>query len=144
MPIIVVISLLAGLVLAGCASNTPKETRDTGDEKKPKLTFVQPQQDESLSGPDVTAEVEIKNFKIVNRLGQDPKKGEGHIHWIVDNGEAIPSTSDTFVATRLTSGEHTIVAELHQNNHSPLDPPVTADVVFAIAEAETSTGGGNP
>lgn len=142
--------LLLSLVLAaGCAPAAQEsgdeeevaQTEDAIDETGALIEFEQPEHGSVVPGPDVTAEVEVENFDIVDKIGEDPVEGEGHIHWILDGGAPMVGTADSTVLTGLKDGEHTLVAELHDNNHDPLDPPVTADVQFTVGEGDGTTPG---
>jgi len=90
--------------------------------------------------------VAVSNFNLVDKLGQPNVAGEGHIHYFMDvtapttPGQPAVTTPGTYVATTATSytwknvggGPHTFAAELVNNNHTPLVPPVVATVSETI------------
>lgn len=106
----------------------------------------------SVQTGDVTVSVQTSNFSIVNKLSQANVAGEGHIHYFLDVD--APTTPDkpavtaagTYAATvstsytwkNVTAGTHTLSAELVNNNHTPLVPPVIAKVTVTVT-ASTST-----
>ena len=88
---------------------------------------------------------DANRFKIVNKLSQPKVAGEGHIHYYLDAGtiptaagkpavtaegtfHAVPDVADTWV--NVTPGKHTLVAQLANNDHTPLEPPVVSKAVI--------------
>ncbi len=60
--------------------------------------------------------------------------GEGHIHFYLDNTNTLigTSTSPVFDSAALPAGSHTIIAELHNNDHTPLSPPVMDSIAVTV------------
>lgn len=96
-------------------------------------------------GVEVTAAPE--GFDVVNKLGQAPADGEGHIHYYLDvdelpttPGKPAVSEEGTYHAEATTSytwpdvepGEHTFAVQLVNNDHTPLEPPVTAETTITV------------
>ena len=97
-------------------------------------------------GVEVT--VAPEGFEVVNKLGQAPVDGEGHIHFYIDVEEipttpgkpAVTADASTYHAAATTSytwpdveaGEHTLAVQLVNNDHTPLEPPVTAEVTVTV------------
>jgi hypothetical protein len=89
----------------------------------------------------------------VDKLGLAVVAGEGHIHYFLDVTPPTDPTKPavtgpgTYAATASTSytwanvaaGSHTFYAELINNDHKPLVPPVTAQVTVTVTG--TSSGG---
>jgi hypothetical protein len=112
------------------------------------VTITAPESDATLEAGGVEVTVEPENFNIVNKLGQDPVAGEGHIHFYFDVDEiptepgkpAVTDDAATYHAAATTShtwsdvdaGEHTFGVQLVNNNHTPLEPPVTAEVTVTV------------
>ena len=48
-----------------------------------------------------------------------PTKGQGHLHYRVDDGPVIATTTTKLSFHELTSGKHQIVVMLANNDHSP-------------------------
>ena len=147
----VVTATYAGGSVSGCvpaefaASNASVPVRTTAlgpGPAAPNLTIVSPKANAQDS--EFAMVVSVINFDL-KPVGTAPGKvaGQGHIHYLVDgknaDGEyATPAKNFTF--RNLTPGEHTLRAELHNNDHTPLSPPVFAEVkVKAVAPGTTPT-----
>ena len=95
---------------------------------------------------DLTISVKVSNFQLVNKLGQTNSPGEGHIHYFMDvdppviPGKPAVTAPGTYAATAETSytwhnvnsGQHKFSVELANNDHTPLNPPVTATVSILV------------
>lgn len=57
-----------------------------------------------------------------------PIKGQGHLHYRVDDGPVIATTSAKLSFHGLASGKHKIVVMLANNDHSPAGPQQTLEV----------------
>ncbi len=118
----------------------------------PQIIITQPQGGQSLPAGNITISVDVSNFNLVNKLGQTNVAGEGHLHYFLDveppttpgqpaitaPGTYAPTTNTSFVWKNITVGQHLFSVELVNNDHTPLEPPVTAIVNITI----TSPGGG--
>jgi len=145
------------LALAACGTGEePALEPPPGAEESPAateageaaVTITAPESDATLEAGSVEVTVEPENFDIVNKLGQDPVAGEGHIHFYFDVDEiptepgkpAVTDDAATYHAAATTShswpdveaGEHTFGVQLVNNNHTPLSPPVTAEVTVTV------------
>ena len=150
---IVLVPIIGTLIivsfLAGCASNNPSY-------QTPTLTITQPKDGATLTTDNVTVIVEVTDFNLVDKLGQSNVAGEGHIHYFLDysapttpNQPAIPpsgisvdwtATPDTsYTFDNVSAGSHTVYVELVNNNHTPLQPPVTANVTFTVTSSSQKT-----
>lgn len=142
--------LIVAVVLAGCTPGTRLAQIITGSDV-PEIEFVIPQYYEqyyefSELGTTTSyltpVSVEVSGFKLVDKLGQANVPGEGHIRYFLDvpppsvsGGTMVPaegSYGDThetaYYWPDIGQGEHTFWAELVNNDHTSLDPPVVAKV----------------
>ena len=88
------------------------------------------------------------DFEIVDKLGQAPVDGEGHVHYYI-NVDEIPTTpgepaitddETTYHAEATTAftwqgvrpGEHTFGVQLVNNDHTPLEPPITDEITVTV------------
>ena len=110
------------------------------------MLISSPQEGSIIQASNIEVSVQVFNFRVSDKLGQDPVPGEGHIHYYLD--VAIPTTpgepavsapgtykadfSTSTVWEEVTPGEHTLGVQLVNNNHTPLDPPVTATVMVTV------------
>jgi Domain of unknown function (DUF4399) len=116
--------------------------------------ITRPEQGSTVEAGNVTVSVDVKKFDVVDKLGQAPEDGDGHVHFYIDVGEiptvaGEPATTDegTYHAQATTEftwedvepGEHTFAVQLVNNDHTPLNPPVIAQVTV---EVEAADGGG--
>jgi len=87
----------------------------------------------------LTVTVDIQNFILEPSLvGGDPEEGHGHWHLNIDGAYYDYSAYDSLeVASGLTPGSHTFQAELVNNNHTSLDPPVQSQLVTVDVGAPT-------
>ncbi|WP_164913766.1 outer membrane protein assembly factor BamB family protein [Methanoculleus taiwanensis] len=120
----------------------------------PNVTITMPENGSTVSAGNVTVDVNITNFSLVDNLGGAPVAGEGHIHYYLDvappteqgkpavpeNGSYAVSTNTSYTWENVTPGMHNLSVQLVNNDHTPLDPPVTAMVnVTAEGEAGNAT-----
>lgn len=100
-----------------------------------------------IDAGDIEVGVDVGDFKVVEKLGEDPVAGEGHVHYYLDAGlvptvpgEPAVTEENTYHAEATTSytwqgvrpGTHTFVVQLVNNDHTPLEPPVTDQVVVTV------------
>jgi hypothetical protein len=123
------------------------ETVSMTADLNPRIEIVQPRNGYILKTGDVTVTVQVTNFDLVNKLGQANAPGEGHIHYFMDvmppttpGQPAIPPSGSIWAATPNTSytfsnvsvGTHSFYVELVNNDHTPLQPPVTNGIQLFI------------
>jgi hypothetical protein len=72
---------------------------------------------------------EIQGVKIVDpdKEKEQPKTGEAHIHYQLDNGPIVATTVQKLTFHGLTPGKHTITITLAANNHAALTDPQKLD-----------------
>ncbi|MGI9646481.1 MAG: Ig-like domain-containing protein, partial [Ilumatobacteraceae bacterium] len=105
--------------LAGATSNVATVVLNVLDPTT--ISITSPSDGEVVLGPDVT---------IAYTLGGDPSLMD-HIHWQTDGGPVTMQFPPfgTRDVTGLTSGAHTVSAELNDGQHSPLGWPGSTDSV---------------
>ena len=71
-----------------------------------------------------TVQVTVRGVKLIDpdKTHGQAKKGEGHLHYQLDNGPVIATTAPKLSFHGLSSGQHTLVVMLAGNNHEPLGP----------------------
>ncbi|MHB2026643.1 MAG: hypothetical protein ACYCPQ_08420 [Elusimicrobiota bacterium] len=71
-----------------------------------------------------TVIVRVRGIKLVDpdSVNEIPAKGQGHLHYRLDDGPIIATTATTLSFHDLSSGHHSIVVNLAANNHSLLGP----------------------
>jgi hypothetical protein len=118
----------------------------------PQITITSPKEGATIPAGNVTVSVHVDDFSLVNKLGQANVADEGHIHYFKDvkvpttPGKPAITASGTYVPTANTSytwmnmgpGIHNFSAELINNDHTPLSPPV-----FSMVNVTVSSTGAN-
>ncbi len=71
-----------------------------------------------------TVQVTVSGVKLIDpdKTHGQAKKGQGHLHYQLDNGPVIATTAPKLSFHGLSSGQHTLVVMLAGNNHEPLGP----------------------
>ena len=115
----------------------------------PSIQIIQPQNGATLTAGNIAVTVQVSNFNLVNKLGQANVAGEGHIIYFFDvsppttPGQQAITSSGTYAATvntsytwkNVTAGMHTFSVELVNNDHTPLQPPATANVMVTVSSS---------
>ena len=101
-----------------------------------------------LEAGDIEVALDVGDFEVVDKLGMAPVAGEGHVHYYI-NVDEIPTTpgepaitddETTYHAEATTSftwqgvrpGAHTFGVQLVNNDHTPLEPPVTDEITVTV------------
>ena len=138
------------LVLAcgGDDDGTGSTTDGTNAAEQFTAAITNPDDGATLEAGDIDVAVDVGDFKVVDKLGQELVAGEGHVHYYI-NVDEIPTTpgepavtgdDTTYHADATTSftwqgvrpGVHTLAVQLVNNDHTPLDPPVTDQVTVTV------------
>jgi len=97
---------------------------------------------------EATVQVTTSGVKIVDPASahEQPKSGQGHFHYRLDNGPVIATTATKLSFHELTPGQHTITVMLAGNDHSPLGPQETMNITVpsGAGSARTSSTGTIP
>ena len=77
-----------------------------------------------------TVEVTLTGVKLIDPAMTSKKatKGQGHLHYQVDDGPVIATTAPKLSFHGLTSGKHKIVVMLANNDHTPAGPQQTLEI----------------
>jgi hypothetical protein len=122
---------------------------------QPGMTVVSPTEGATVTGPDVTVEVELSGFALVpstvplTEAGMHPEAnqpGEGHLHLMLDLGAVVVwDSSEPYTFTNVPTGDHLLTVELLNNDHSSLSPSVVQEIRFQTVEGAVlpNTGGGD-
>ncbi len=135
------VALFSGAVAQYGGSQTPAQTADAN------VTITSPEANASVAVGNVTVEVNVTNFALVEPTGQANAAGEGHLHYYLDapmptneSEPAIPETGGYVVSANtsytwenVTAGEHNLSVQLVNNDHTPLIP-LTFETVNITAQ----------
>ncbi len=86
--------------------------------------------DKNAKEKTATVEVSLTGVKLIDpaMTNKKPTKGEGHLHYQVDDGPVIATTAPKLSFHGLTSGKHKIVVMLANNDHTPAGPQQTLEI----------------
>ena len=105
----------------------------------PTVKAVTPSDGQTIYGQRIPILLAVENFQLVD-YGQykTATRGQGHIHlWLDESKPTADSakqiSTENFTYSDVPYGEHTLRAELVNNNHTSLTPPVTTTVKFKSA-----------
>ena len=86
--------------------------------------------DKNAKEKTATVEVSLTGVKLIDPAMTNKKatKGEGHLHYQVDDGPVIATTAPKLSFHGLTSGKHKIVVMLANNDHTPAGPQQTLEI----------------
>ena len=119
---LVLLSILP-LLLLGVACDDDDPTRPS--EPPPfGIEFTTPVNGDSVAAGPLFIRVDITGLRMnCNAVGGAHVDGEGHWHVYLDGAYQAFSCTDnvTIDLTGVSSGKHTLVASLRQNNHEPYD-----------------------
>jgi alcohol dehydrogenase (cytochrome c) len=134
-------------------NTTQNMTNQTTTGCTPTLKIDTPMEGASVSN--VSIAVNITYFTVCAKEGQAAVPGQGHIHYYLDtmsndtqgkpaypmNSTAVWFHTENFTQnfTNVAPGKHFVVVELANNDHTPLNPPVTAKVDFTVGNATNTT-----
>jgi hypothetical protein len=79
-----------------------------------------------------TVDVRVTGIRIIDpaKVNEQPRAGQGHLHYQVDDGPIIATTTTKLSFHGLTPGSHKIVVMLAGNDHNPLGPQETLNVTI--------------
>jgi hypothetical protein len=106
----------------------------------PSVTITSPTEGATIPAGNVTVTVVVKNFKLVNKLGQKDVAGEGHINYFMDVPVPTSPGITTFVPTpdtswtwqNVTTGQHNFSIQLSNNDYSRVIPLAYATVNVTV------------
>jgi hypothetical protein len=122
----------------------------------PELTVVSPVEGAVLEGDSVTVNFTTAGIKLVPtsvpvaEAGKHPeanRPGEGHLHFVLDLQPLVVwERGDPYTFTNVPPGEHQLMVELVQNDHSALSPRVMKQIRFrtsVVPQSMPVTGAGS-
>jgi hypothetical protein len=126
------------------------------------ITITSPDDGTTFDGELPKVSVKVEGFELANKMGEAPKRGEGHIIYYGWNGfgpsdyevptalgqpanaggtgyiaAASHETTYEWLPAFIRPGQQSLVVQLVNNDHTPLDPPVTARVSVTISNPPT-------
>jgi plastocyanin len=106
-------------------------------EGDPSLQLNAPSTTTELEGPQILFGASVTNFNIA-----EDEADAGRLKISLDSTDIGASSSIVGALDNVSQGEHTIMAELLNNDETPLEPPVQSSLTFTVEEG--SMPGGSP
>jgi hypothetical protein len=120
----------------------------------PTLTVTAPKDGASITGGTVTVEFTATDFKIVpstvpvSEFGKRPdanRPGEGHVHLTLDAQPLVVwYSADPYTFKAVAAGDHQLMVELVNNDHSSLTPQVMQTIRFRVGPNTLPVTAGEP
>lgn len=123
-------------------------------QSSPELVVSAPAEGATITGTDVAITFQVAGVNLVpsgvplTEAGKRPdanRPGEGHLHFMLDLLPIVVwEHAEPYTFNNITPGEHQLMVELVNNDHSPLSPPVVKQIRFrsAMMMPETSAQSG--
>jgi hypothetical protein len=118
--------------------------------QSPSLTVTAPADGATIQGASVTISFQTSGIKLVkttvplSEAGKHPevnRAGEGHLHFALDLQPLVVwEKSDPYTFSNLPPGDHQLMVELANNDHSSLSPRVMRQINFKTAMPLPATG----
>jgi outer membrane murein-binding lipoprotein Lpp len=129
--IAIVSAVVLGLSLVVGAIETPKLkviSSDVG--AAPELSAKLSDPEKKAQEHTATVEVKVAGIQLIDpaAVNEQPQQGQGHLHYQVDTGPVIATTSTKLSFHELSSGAHEITVMLVSSDHQPLGPSETLTV----------------
>jgi hypothetical protein len=132
-PMLVVVALaVSAALLGGCAqkpATTPESTAPQTAAAPRTMQLLEPVDGATVPAGDVKMLVKTTGHKFVMASNTNVP-GEGHVHFTLDGEPFKMSVTPDYVYAGVTPGEHTLEAELVQNDTKSFSPPVKQEIVF--------------
>ncbi len=105
----------------------------SGGGAQPTVSILSPASGATVQGSAVTVTVSSSNFNIPS---------QGYYYVTMSNGGFITGNGPTFNFPSVTSGTHTITAQLYNADGTPVSPAVSQTVTITVTGGASSGGGG--
>lgn len=133
MPVMLIVLTLAFAIIGSAqyGSGTKPQTSRAA-QGTPTLTARLVDAEKKAQQKAATVDVKVTGIKIVDpaEANEKPVAGQGHLHYQVDDGPVIATTTMKLSFHGLTPGAHKIVITLAGNDHNPLGPQQTLNVTI--------------
>jgi hypothetical protein len=132
---ITLVSILLGLslsVLAGVQGSKSMKGASSKPGSTATLTAVLVDPEKKAKERTATVQVTVKGVTLIDpaTVKEQPRNGQGHLHYRVDDGPVIATTAPKLSFHELSSGQHKILVMLAANDHKPLGPEQTLTVTI--------------
>jgi hypothetical protein len=138
--IAMVSAVVLGLIIGASAIERPKlleAIKEISPEAgaTPELSAKLSDAEKKAQEHTATVEVRVVGIQLIDpaAVNEQPQQGQGHLHYQVDTGPVIATTTTKLSFHELSSGSHEITVMLVSNDHQPLGPKETLPVTIPPA-----------
>lgn len=96
--------------------------------------LVNPDKEAKNRAASVLTQVDGLEIVDAHQVNEQPRPGQGHLHYQLDNGPIIATTAPKLDFHELSPGQHQISVMLVGNDHQPLGPKQTLNVTIPAGE----------
>ena len=122
-------AILCALSLGASAIEIPQLAEShkpmlSGTETTAELSAALSHPEKKAQERTATVEVKVVGIQLIDpaAVHEEPQQGQGHLHYQVDNGPVIATTTTKLSFHELSVGAHKISVMLVGNDHQPLGP----------------------
>jgi plastocyanin len=122
----------------------------------PAIKILEPTDGSEIQGDNVTVVVDVSDFELVDKLGQENVEGEGHIHYYMDAavptapgnpaitapGTYAPIANTSYTWQNVAPGMHNFSVQLVNNDHTPLAPMVLSQNTVEVMGSDNVSAEG--
>jgi len=125
-------SLISVVVVIAHGQYSTGTKSQTSQASAPTLTATLIDAEKKAKQKAATVEVKTTGIELIDpaKVNEQPKAGQGHLHYQVDSGPIIATTTTKLSFHGLTAGAHKIQVMLAGNDHNPLGPQQTLEVTI--------------
>ena len=141
----------AATLSSSSASSMPEMTSAASETSMPSAASASASATVISTGTNIRVSIQPANFNVVAKEGQAAATGEGHVHFFLDtlpptfpyqvsvpaSGMWVHTENLSQVWTNVQPGVHILVAELVNNDHTALNPPVVAAALVTVMPSIT-------
>jgi hypothetical protein len=130
--ILTVLAMAFSLVANAQYASSSKPKSNAPSKGTPTLTAKLIDPEKKAQQKAATVDVRVTGIRIIDpaRVNEQPRAGQGHLHYQVDDGPIIATTTTKLSFHGLTPGPHKIVVMLAGNDHNPLGPQEILNVTI--------------
>lgn len=126
----------AGAILSGCSAGpgaveSPGTPSGSEVVAAPTIELAEPTADTVVPAGDVRVSVKTTGLSFAMPSNTNVA-GEGHVHFTLDEEPFKMSVAPEYLFEDVSPGEHTLKAELVQNDTEPFSPPVKQEITFTV------------
>jgi hypothetical protein len=122
------LALSAAVICLGTVVSAYQQMEKKGSMPTMTASLVDPEM--SAKDKSATVQVKVDGAKLIDpaTTNKKPTAGQGHLHYQVDDGPVIATTTTKLSFHGLKPGKHQIVVMLANNDHTPAGPQQTLEI----------------